>query len=201
METLTEKQTRVLDFISGQVARRGHPPTVREIASHFHLASTNAARRHLAALEKKGYIERSFNKSRAIALAAELRESRGIPIVGGVAAGTPITAVENLDGYLTLETLFAAPDDLFCLRVKGDSMVDAGIWDGDYCVVRPKPDFQNGEIAVAIVDGEATVKTLRRIGRFVDLVPANEDYPTIRVDLAESEFRYAGKVIGIHRAL
>jgi len=201
METLTEKQTRVLEFISGQITRRGHPPTVREIAAHFSLASTNAARRHLVALEKKGYIERSFNKSRAIALAAELRESQGIPIVGSVAAGTPITAVENLDGYLTLETLFARPDHLFCLRIKGDSMVDAGIWDGDYCVVRPSQDFKNGEIGVAIVDGEATVKRLRRTGRFVELIPANEDYPTIRVDLAESDFRYAGKVIGIHRAL
>ena len=201
MDALTEKQGRVLEFISGEIARRGHPPTVREIASRFGLASTNGVRRHLAALEKKGYIERSFNKSRAIALAAELRESRGIPIVGRVAAGTPTTAVENLEGYLTLETLFARPDDLFCLRVKGDSMVDAGIWDGDYCVVRPKPDFENGEIGVAIVEGEATVKRLRRVGRFVELVPANEDYSTIRVDLAESAFRYAGKVIGIHRAL
>ena len=201
MEALTDKQARVLEFISGEIARQGHAPTVREIASHFRLASTNGARRHLAALERKGYIERGFNKSRAIALAAELRRSQGVPIVGSVAAGTPITAVENLDGYLTLETLFTKPDDLFCLRVKGDSMVDAGVWDGDYCVVRPKVDFENGEMGVAIVDGEATVKRLRRTGEFVELVPANEDYATTRVDLAQSEFRYAGKVIGIHRAL
>lgn len=200
MDPLTEKQAAVLDFIRNGIVEHGRPPTVREIAARFRFASTNAARRHLAALEKKGAIERSSHTSRGITLAPKFR-SQGIPIVGRVAAGVPITAVENLEGYLSIQTLFPHREDLFCLEVRGDSMVDAGIWDGDYCVVQPKADFTNGEIGVAVVDGEATVKKLRREGRFVHLIPANELYDCITIDLAESDFLYAGEVIGIHRRL
>ena len=201
MQPLTEKQSTVLAFICEAIAEEGRPPTVREIARRFRFASTNAVRRHLGALERKGHIERSPFKSRGIVLAPEFRETRGIPIVGRVAAGTPITAIENLEGYLSVETLFPYSDELFCLRIRGDSMVDAGIWDGDYVIVRQKSSFENGEIGVAVVDGEATVKKLRRNGRFVELVPANQEYETARIDLTESEFRYAGEVIGIHRVL
>ncbi|MFH0965986.1 MAG: transcriptional repressor LexA [Planctomycetota bacterium] len=201
MEPLTDKQSNVLAFIREALDTDGRPPTVREIAWRFRFASTNAARRHLGALERKGYIERSARRSRGIALAQELRTPAGLPIVGRVAAGTPITAVENLDGYLSIDSLFPSGADLFCLRVRGDSMVDAGIWDGDYVIVRRKPDFENGETGVAVVDGEATVKRIRRNDRFVELVPANQNYETIRVDLAQNEFRYAGEVVGIHRVL
>jgi len=201
MDPLTVKQAKVLRFIRDRIASQGRPPTVREIAAHFRLASTYGVRRHLAALEKKGYIERSFHQSRGIALAAELGPAGGIPIVGRVAAGAPITAIENLNGYLSIDNLLRGGGELFCLRVRGDSMVDAGIWDGDYVIVRQKPDFENGEIGVAVVDDEATVKKLRRSGRFVELIPANEQYETARVDTSAIAFRYAGEVIGIHRVL
>ena len=200
MEPLTQRQMKILEFIKEQIFRRGLPPTVREIASHFRMASTFGVCRHLKALERKGYIERSFNASRGIRLSQELRELTGLPIVGQVAAGTPITAIENLDGYLSIENLFSSSGDLFCLRVKGDSMVDAGIWDGDYVVVRQRSDFEDGQIGVAVVDGEATVKKLRRVGSLIELIPANENYEVMRVDPLEREFRYAGEVVGMLRS-
>jgi len=200
VEPLTQRQMKILEFIKEQIFRRGLPPTVREIASHFRMASTFGVCRHLKALERKGYIERSFNASRGIRLSQELRELTGLPIVGQVAAGTPITAIENLDGYLSIENLFSSSGDLFCLRVKGDSMVDAGIWDGDYVVVRQRSDFEDGQIGVAVVDGEATVKKLRRVGSLIELIPANENYEVMRVDPLEREFRYAGEVVGMLRS-
>lgn len=200
MEPLTHRQTKILEFIKEQISVRGLPPTVREIASHFRMASTFGVCRHLKALERKGYIERSFNASRGIMLSQELREASGLPVVGQVAAGTPITAIENLDGYLSIENMFGANGDLFCLCVKGDSMVDAGIWDGDYVVVRQRPDFEDGRIGVAVIDGEATVKRLRRVGALVELIPANENYEVMRVNPREKEFRYAGEVVGMLRS-
>ena len=201
MEPLTERQSRVLEFIRERIAADGRPPTVREIGRRFRIASTNGVRRHLDALERKGYVERDRGLSRGLRLAPEVAETGGLPIIGRVAAGTPITAVENLDGFLDFDTLFSPRDSLFCLQVSGDSMVDAGIWDGDYVVVRQKPDFADGEIGVAIIEGEATVKKLRRVGRHVELIPANERYEPLRVDPAEQELRYAGEVVGVHRAL
>jgi repressor LexA len=201
MEPLTERQGRVLAFIRERMAAQGRPPTVREIAARFRIASTQGVRRHLDALARKGCIERDAHAARGIRLSPELQEVGGLPIVGRVAAGTPITAVENLDGYLSLDSLHPDPASLFCLRVRGDSMTDAGILDGDYVIVRQKPTFENGEVGVAIIEGEATVKKLRRVGGRVELVPANPRYPVLRIDPSEQEFRYAGKVVGVHRAL
>ena len=201
MKPLTEKQARILKFIQERIVRDGLPPTVREIAKAFRFASTDTVRCHLAALEKKDYIERDFNAARGIRLAPELRETSGLPILGRVAAGTPILAEENLEGYVSTDSLFPTDGTCFCLRVEGDSMVGKGILDGDYVVVRQKPDFDNGEIGVAILDGEATVKTLRRRGRMVHLVPANETMKPMSVDPAEVDFRYAGEVIGVQRVM
>jgi repressor LexA len=201
MDPLTERQGRVLDFIRERIAADGRPPTVREIGRRFRIASTNGVRRHLNALERKGYIERAAGTARGIRLSPELQEASGIPIVGRVAAGTPITAIENREGTLALEHLYPDPSSLFCLRVQGDSMRDAGILDGDYAICRLKPTFENGEIGVAILEGEATVKTVRRKGRTIELIPANDAYSTLHVDPSEQEFRYAGPVVGIHRAL
>jgi len=201
MKPLTQKQSNVLKFIMDEISASARPPTVREIATHFRIASTFGVRRHLDALVKKGYIERASHTSRGITLSQELRDVSGIPIVGRVAAGAPITAIENLDGYLSLDGIYRDPDSLFCLRVRGDSMIDAGILDGDYVIVREKRNFETGEIGVAVVDEEATVKKLRRVGRFIELMPANDAYETMRVDLSCHDFRYGGKVIGLHRAL
>ena len=201
MRPLTDKQARVLAFVRERIGCDGCPPTVREIAKRFRFASTSTARAHLNALEKKGYIERHFHASRGIRLTPEVQAHSGLPIVGRVAAGEPITAEENLEGYLPVEALMPTDGSCFCLSVRGDSMKDAGILDGDYAVVRQKPDFENGDIGVAVIDGEATVKRLRRRGRRVELIPANEEYEKRSVNTKEIEFRYAGEVIGVHRML
>jgi len=153
---------------------------------------------HLAALERKGAIERTKRAARGLRVVSD-RE--GLPIVGRVAAGTPIAAEENLEGHLSPDDLAPQGKGVFCLRVQGDSMVDAGILDGDYVICRPRAAFEHGEVGVAVIDGEATVKTLRRRGQGIDLVPANDAYDTLHIDPSEQEFRYAGKVVGVHRAL
>ena len=201
MDLLTEKQKAVLEFVRQSLQEDGSVPTVREIAAHFGFRSVNAVRDHLAAIERKGYISRRPNLARGIELAPDLREAEsGLPIVGRVAAGQPITAIENLDGYLELGTLYAGGSH-YALRVQGDSMIDAGIWDGDYAIVREQPSVDNGEIGVAILDGDATVKRIRRTGGYVDLIPANERYQPRRVDLSVTDFRIGGKVVGVHRVL
>ena len=201
MDELTARQLEVLEFIRACGDRNGRPPTVREIAGHFRLASTHGVRRHLAALETKGAIIRQFNRARGIQLTGEYARPRGIPIIGRVAAGVPITAQENLEGYLSLESFLQEDAETFCLRVKSDSMIEAGIFDGDYVIVRAKTRFRDNEIGVAIIDGEATVKKLRRRGRVIELIPANEQFKPLRVDPSQCEFRYAGEVVSVHRKL
>jgi repressor LexA len=203
-DRLTEKQRDVLDYILHRVRDEHHVPTMREIGEAFGLRSTNAVRNHLDALERKGCIRRQAGVSRGIELAPELLEESdsgeaGIPIVGQVAAGAPITALENLEGYLSFESLFNGSGGLYALRVSGESMIDAGIWDGDYVIVREQARVENGEIGVAIVEEEATVKRIVRRGRTVELVPANDAYEPLVVDLETTDFRIGGKVVGVHR--
>ncbi len=202
MRDLTSKQREIFEFLLECARQGGRIPTLREIAGQFGFKSLNGVNDHLAALERKGYISRRANSARGIEIAAEyLQEApRGLPIVGRVAAGAPIAAIENLDGYLELDSLY----DVGChyaLRVRGDSMIDAGIWDGDFVIVREQPSLENGEIGVAIVEGEATVKRIRRLGATVELIPANELYRPLTVDLATTDFRIGGKVVGVHRVL
>ncbi|MBN1256457.1 MAG: transcriptional repressor LexA [Planctomycetes bacterium] len=202
MKQLTEKQQEILDFLIECIREERYTPTVREIAERFGIKSTNAVRDHLAALERKGCLTRRANTSRGIELAEEyLEKPEGIPIVGRVAAGLPVTAVENLDGYLAFETLFGGNDKLYALRVEGDSMIDDGIWDGDYVIVHEQPSLDNGEIGVAIIDEEATVKRIHRRGKIIELIPANELYQPMEIDPEETPFRIGGKVIGVHRRL
>ncbi|MFH0911317.1 MAG: transcriptional repressor LexA [Planctomycetota bacterium] len=202
MKNLTDKQREILEFLIECVQNEHYTPTVREIADRFGFSSTNAARNHLEALERKGCLTRRANASRGIELSPEYLEPQGgIPIVGRVAAGTPVTAVENLEGYLTIDGLFRDADRLFALRVKGDSMVDAGIRDGDFAVVRAQDAVEDGAIGVAVVDEEATVKRIRREGRLVRLLPANPAYEPLEIDPELTPFRIAGKVVGLHRVL
>jgi len=216
MKDLTDKQRGILEFLIHCIREEYYTPTVREIADRFGIKSTNAVRNHLEALERKGHITRRANSSRGIELAAQYFETEdftagghapgeagggGIPIVGRVAAGCPITAVENLDGYLSFDSLFGQDDRLYALRVRGDSMIDAGIWDGDYVIVRQQDNLDDGEIGVAIVDEEATVKRIRRRGKIIELLPANDLYAPIEVDPNNTPFRMGGKVIGIHRVM
>jgi len=199
MRPLTDKQARILEFIRRQITRQGRPPTLREIAAKFRFASIYAAHCHLEALVKKGYIERSSCSSRGIRLSAAMLEHSGIPVVGRVAAGTPILAEQNIEGHISPQTL--CPDDGSCfyLRVQGHSMKEDGILDGDFVLVRKTGDFEDGEIGVVTLDGEATVKRLRRKGRKIELIPANDEFKTRLVDPAVVQFRYEGKVINTHR--
>lgn len=200
MEPLTNRQAAILDYIRREIARCGRPPTVREIGAKFGFTSTTTVRDHLGALERKGCIRRDGSASRNIRLAGEFAAVAGLPLVGRVAAGTPIEAIENLEGYISLDSPFASPEELFCLRVEGESMKDADIHDRDIVVVRKKEWFDDGEIGVAVVDESATVKRVVRTKDGVDLVPANEIFSTIHVGPGQ-DFRYAGQVVGVLRTM
>lgn len=194
---LTERQAQVLEFIRSAAIKHGHPPTIREIAAHFHMASPKAAQDHVAMLERKGYLTRNrAHRARNIGFTQPL--SQGIPIVGAVAAGQPILALENFVGMLDVQHLFGA-GRLFAVVVKGDSMVDFGILDGDHVVVRLQPTVDTGTIAVVYLDGDATVKKVVRTAHGFQLVPGNARYSPMDVDLHQAEFAIAGPVVGVVR--
>ncbi len=203
MENLTSKQQNIYDYLKECLDNEGYTPTMREIADYFDYKSTNTVNDHLQALVKKGYVTKKPGAARGI-IVNDLTPKKeiinqGVPIVGRVAAGSPISAVENLDGYLDLSEFY--DERHFALHVRGDSMIDAGIWDGDFVIVREQPMLGNGEIGVAIVAGEATVKRINVQNSEAILYPENELYSPIRVDLTEVDFRIAGKVVGLHRVI
>lgn len=201
MGELTKKQQQIFDFILESLRNYGSIPTVREIASAFGFASTNAVNCHLEALTRKGYISRRPGAARNIEIAPDyLTPERGLPIIGRVAAGTPIDAIENLEGYLDLDTIYESGMH-YALRVAGDSMIEAGLWDGDFAIVRQQPRVETGEIGVAIIDGEATVKRFHWLADGgLQLIPENEQYQPFMVS-PESDFRVGGKVVGMHRVI
>lgn len=211
METLTDKQARVLALIRRRIGRAGRPPTLREIMDAFGFRSTNAARRHLAALERKGYVRLVSGVARGIELVDEPAgdesgrpidaDTGGVPVVGRVAAGSPILAEENLEGVVAASEYFPQGRGWFALRVRGDSMTGDGILDGDLVVVRPREDFADNELGVIVVDGEATVKRLRRRAGHIELIPSNPDYAIRHVDPEQHEVRYAGQVVSVHRRM
>ncbi|HLT57359.1 MAG TPA: transcriptional repressor LexA [Limnochordales bacterium] len=198
---MTPRQRQILEFIKREVQQRGYPPSVREIGQAVGLSSSSTVHGHLGKLEEKGYIRRDPTKPRAI----EILEPGGAPatdivyapVVGRVTAGEPILAVENIEGYFPLAREFAGNGELFLLQVRGDSMIRAGILDGDYVVVRQQPDALNGEIVVALLGEEATVKRFYRENGQVRLQPENDAYPPI---LAQ-DVQILGKVIGVYRRL
>jgi repressor LexA len=192
MDGLTPRQQRVTKFIQREFRRNGEAPTYREIARHIG-RDVRTAYQHVEALERKGILERRGGR---IELLGDYRPPRGIPLVGHVAAGTPILATENVEDHLDIEKLLKgqATDDLFLLRVKGDSMIDAGINDGDLVLVRSQPKVNNGEIAAVIIGDEATVKYVRISDDEVILEPANSKYKPITLG-PEDDVRIAGKVV------
>ena len=200
-KTLTDKQRAVLEFIEEHIAARGQPPTVREIGYRFGIRSTNGVRTHLAALIKKGYLKKERFISRGLQLTRPLPSAGRVPIVGTVPAGRPIDAIENIEGEVAVDTSFLPRGDSFTLRVVGDSMKDAGIFDGDLVLVRKQQVAQKGDIVVAVIGGEATVKRYYPVGKSVRLEPANEDFDPILVDKRSGDFRIAGKVVGLLRKL
>ena len=205
---LTSRQEEILEYIKKYSKENHMPPTVREIGNHFEISSTNGVRSILAALIKKGYINRSPRLSRGIEILssdADASENQApsntieIPIVGRVAAGTPILAVQNLEGTVTIDRDFlACRSDVFALRVKGDSMINAGIFDGDLIFARQQKNAEQGEIVVAQIDTEATVKYYHPSSDHIELRPANPKYRPIIVN-NRKDFSIAGRVIGVMR--
>ena len=198
-KSLTPRQEQVLEFIQEEIRSRGYPPTVREICQGLGLRSSSTVHAHLSQLEKKGYIRRDPTKPRAIEVLAEDDDHLiPVPIIGRVTAGEPILAVENQEGTMTLPKDFVGSGENFLLRVRGDSMIGAGILDGDLVLVRRQDTADNGDIVVALVNGEeATVKRFFREKDYIRLQPENEHLEPI----ITKELRVLGKVIGILRRL
>jgi len=203
MEGTTDRQRRILEVIHEFTAERGYPPSVREIGERVGLSSSSTIHSHLKSLERQGLISRDPTKPRALRseVAVENRssgpETVTLPIVGKVAAGVPITAQENLEGEFVLPSSFARASDGFLLRVQGDSMVDAAILDGDLIVVRPQKVANNGEIVVAMLDGEATVKRFYKETGRVRLQPENQTMEPIYA----TDVQIVGRVEAVVRKL
>jgi len=200
VEGLTRRQEQVLEFIRESVRVNGYPPTVREICVGLDLSAPSTVHVHLANLERLGFIRRDPSKPRALELVQELRHPRPLPLVGQVAAGQPILAEDNVEEYVDVPSFLRRDDGDFVLRVRGDSMIGAGINDGDYLVVHPQREVGRREIAVVRIDGEeATAKHFIRDGQTVLLEPENENYETIIVNADRVEL--VGKVVGVLRQL
>lgn len=195
---LTKRQSEIFEFIKGQIDKTGYPPTVREIGQALGLHSPSTVHAHLAKLERSGVLRRDPSKPRAIEILVE-RTKRvmrpAVPLVGQVAAGTPILAEENIEDHLEIPAVIGADAGDYALRVRGDSMRDAGIIDGDFVVVHPTEDADNGQIVVAMIDGEATVKRFFHEGDSIRLEPENPAYQPIVTKEAE----VLGRVIGVFR--
>jgi repressor LexA len=201
---LNERTWEILGFIQRFTRDKGFPPTIREIGEAFSISSTNGVRYHLSLLEKSGHVKRRSKLSRGIESGAGMSSSAGstsgIPILGRVAAGQPILAEESYDGSLELRDLFGDPNGMFALRVRGDSMIDEGILEGDYVIVRKQDRADAGQVVVALVDDEATVKYYRPRGNRVELEPANARYKPIVVRPDQS-FGILGVVKGVVRTV
>lgn len=199
LPSLTSRQKEIYDFLLKTIREKGYAPSIPEIGRQFQIASTNGVSDHLKALEKKGYIRRMGK--RAIEVLSTLGKPvltavRDIPIVGRVPAGKPFLSEENIEGLLTVPSDMGS-GKLFALQVKGDSMIDAGILDGDRVVVKQQGTAENGEIVCALIQGEATLKRFYKKDGVITLKAENENYAPITV--AAGEFRILGKVVGLMR--
>lgn len=197
---ITEKQSEILEYIKAQILERGFPPAVREICEAVHLKSTSSVHSHLETLEKNGYIRRDPTKPRAIEILDESfnltrREMAQVPIIGRVAAGEPLLAEQNIEDYFPIPVERLPNNQTFLLRVRGDSMVNVGILDGDYILVEQRPTAENGEIVVALVEDGATVKRFFKEDGHYRLQPENDAMDPIIVD----EVAILGKMIGLLR--
>jgi len=199
LPSLTDRQKAIYDFLLKTIREKGFAPSIHEIGRQFKIASTNGVSDHLKALEKKGYIRRVGKRAIEIVNAlgrTALVATREVPILGKVAAGKPLLSEENIEGVITI------PDDMgsgktFALQVKGDSMIDAGILDGDRVIVKQQGTAENGEIVCAVINGEATLKRFFKKDGVITLKAENEKYAPIVV--SEGEFRIAGRIVGLLR--
>ncbi|MBK5273768.1 MAG: repressor LexA [Desulfuromonadales bacterium] len=199
MQQLTDRQQQVLDIINDFISRAGCPPTLREIAERLGVNGTLGIMKHLKALEKKGYLNRREGSSRGIVMPAPASQSASLPIVGVVRAGQPQPPVEDIEGFFSIDLSQTKGGGTFFLRVKGDSMIDAHIQEGDLALVRPQVTADNGEIVVAMIDGEATLKRFYRERDKIRLQPENPDMEPIIIHPGKTEVSIIGKVVGIYR--
>ncbi len=199
---ITPKQQEILEYIKQTVLKKGYPPAVREICEAVHLKSTSSVHSHLETLEKNGYIRRDPTKPRTIEIIDDefnlaRREVVNVPIIGTVAAGQPILATENIEDYFPIPANFLPNAEIFMLKVKGESMINAGILDGDKVVVRMQNTAENGDMVVALIDDSSTVKTYYRENGYYRLQPENDTMEPIIVN----DVQILGKVIGVFRLL
>ncbi len=199
LPSLTARQKAIYDFLLKSIREKGYAPSIPEIGAKFNIASTNGVSDHLKALERKGYIRRAGK--RAIEVLSPLGKPalsavRDIPILGRVAAGKPLLSEENVEGLLTI-TDDIASGKLFALQVKGDSMIDAGILDGDRVIVKHQETAENGEIVCALIEGEATLKRFYKEDGLITLKAENKKYESITV--SQGDFRIVGRVVGLLR--
>jgi repressor LexA len=199
MRELTPRQKEILELIQSFIAEYGMPPTRADIARELGFKSANAAEEHLRALQKKGVLELVPGASRGIQLKDSLREQMGLPLVGRVAAGSPILAAEHIETHYQLDPALFNPKPHYLLRVHGMSMKDAGILDGDLVAVHRTPEVRSRQIVVARVEDEVTVKRYRQDGSKVWLLPENEEFEPIQVDLNEQTMVIEGVVVGVIR--
>lgn len=199
---LTARQKQVYDFIEKSILEKGVPPTIRELGEKFSISSTNGVRSILTALIKKGYIRKTPLVSRGIELATDMMSSvKHLPLVGSVPAGAPLLATENIEGSIAVDTSFVPSGETFTLRVKGESMIGAGIADGDFVVVRRQNTAEPGDIVVAVIGDEATVKRFHPEADSVRLEPENDAFGPIIVERDTPGFYLAGKVVGLLRRM
>ena len=201
-ERISAKQKEILDFIKSEILNKGYPPAVREICEAVNLKSTSSVHSHLETLEKNGYIRRDPTKPRTIEIldddfALTRRELVNVPVIGTVAAGTPILAEQNIEDYLPIPAGILPNKEVFMLKVKGNSMIEAGIYNGDKVIVAKQPNAENGDKVVALVDDSATVKTFYKENGHFRLQPENSSMDPIILDQVE----ILGKVIGLFRMM
>ncbi len=199
---ITDKQREILEYIKETILSKGYPPAVREICEAVHLKSTSSVHSHLETLEKNGYIRRDPTKPRTIEIldddfALTRREMVQVPVIGTVAAGMPILAEENIEDYMPIPVEMLPNKEVFMLKVKGESMIEAGIYNNDKVIVAKQPDANNGDMVVALVDDSATVKTFYKENGHIRLQPENASMDPIILD----DVQILGKVIGLFRMM
>lgn len=197
---ITPKQREILEYIKQEILNRGYPPTVRELCDAVHLKSTSSIHSHLESLEKNGYIRRDPSKPRAIEIVDDSfnltrREMVNVPIIGSIAAGQPLLAIQNIENYFPIPAEYMPNQDTFMLRVKGESMINAGICDGDAIIVKQQNTASNGDMVAALVDDSATVKTFYKEDGHIRLQPENDNMDPIIVP----DCQILGVVFGVFR--
>lgn len=200
---ISKKQSEILEYMKNEILNRGFPPSVREICEAVNLKSTSSVHSHLETLEKNGYIRRDPTKPRAIEIVDDnfnlvRRETVNVPIIGKVAAGEPLLAVQNVEGYFPIPSEYMPNKQTFMLVVQGDSMINAGIFSGDYVVVEKQENAENGDKVVALVEDSATIKTFYKEKDHIRLQPENDFMEPIVIS-PDQQFQVLGKVIGVFR--